>query len=244
MTIGEHLEELRWRLLKALLGVVAAGLVTFWQRVRVVEFLRRPIDRAFASTGGAGELVQTTPFGAFLADLKVVFFAALVVSGPWTLHQVWGFIGAGLYRHEKRVVRFYAIPGFLLFLAGAALAWGYVMPFALRFLIQWAADGHVRSQINVGDYVNLIAASMMVFGLVFQLPLIMVFLMRIGVVEPAFFRKYRRHAIVVDFVVAMVLTPPDVVSQIALALCLILLYEGAIFVGARVARPRGEVPQA
>lgn len=244
MTIGEHLEELRWRLLKALLGVMGGCILAFWQRERVVAFLRRPVDAALAHHEGMGELVQTTPFGSFLADLKVVFFAGLVFSGPYSLQQVWGFIAAGLYRHERKTIRYYALPGFLLFLLGAALAWGYVMPFALDFLIGWAADSKVRSQLNISEYVNLIAASMFVFGLVFQLPLVMVFTMRIGLVPPDFFRKYRRHAIVVDFVIAMLLTPPDVVSQCALALCLILLYEAAILVGSRVAKPRTEAPAA
>ena len=113
------------------------------------------------------------------------------------------------------------------------------MPWALRFLISWADGLEVSSKLEFSNLVSLIAFAMFIFGILFQLPIVMVFLMRIGVVEPDTFRKHRRHAIVANFTVAMILTPPDIFSQIVLALCMTVLYEGAILVGSTIAKPRG-----
>jgi sec-independent protein translocase protein TatC len=171
--------------------------------------------------------------------MKVSVFAGLIAAGPYILHQLWGFIGAGLYIHERRSIRYYAFPGFLLFLAGAALAYFLVLPWAFDFLVAFSVEeAGLENYLGLGPLLSLVAWMMFIFGLVFQLPLIMVFLMRLGVVEPAFFRRYRRHWVVTAFVIGMVLTPPDVITQSALAGSLIVLYEGAIFVGARVARAR------
>ncbi len=239
MTLSEHLEELRARVLKALIVVVVAFVVCFaWVDV-IVEFLRAPLDPVLAAHGG--KLIQTKPFAAFVAAMKVALFAGLVVASPAIIYQIWAFVGAGLYRHERSTVKHYVLPGVLLFLAGAAVAYYFVLPFALRFLISFAADNMgAESMLDINSYVSLVAFGMFVFGIMFQLPLIMVFLMRIGIVEPETFRRSRRIAVVAAFFFAMILTPPDVISQLALAGCLLVLYEGAILVGARIAQPRRE----
>ena len=246
MTIAEHLDELRRRLMYSLAAVLAAAVVAFWRLEEVAAFMRQPLDRAIEKTASAGQvqLVQTQVFSGFVAGMKVAFFAGAVVASPVVLMQMWGFISAGLYRHERRAVKFYALPGFVLFLAGAALAYGFVMPYAFQFLLSF---GHEQmrldsSLLDVSRYISLMAFAMFMFGVLFQLPVVMVFLMRIGVVEPATFARYRRHAIVAAFAIAMVLTPPDVVTQIALAVCMAVLYEAAIWLGRTIARPREEPP--
>jgi sec-independent protein translocase protein TatC len=239
MTISEHLEELRSRLVRSLLAIGVGFVVAFWRIEDVVRFLRAPLDAVIARFEGDVMLIQGKVYGGFLGSMKVALFAGAVLAAPVVLYQLWAFVGAGLYRHERRAVKFYATPGFVLFFLGAYLAYAYVMPFALEFLISWSREKlGLQSLLEFSDYVSLIAFAMFVFGLIFQLPVVMVFLMRVGVVEPAFFRKYRRHAILANFILAMVLTPPDVVSQIALALCMTLLYEGAIVVGSLLARGR------
>lgn len=241
MTISEHLEELRSRLVRSGLAVIAGFALAFWQIDAVMAFMRRPLGDVEKEFPGALELVQTEAYGAFIASMKLGFFAGLLLASPIILHHIWGFVAAGLYKHERRVVKYYAVPGFVLFMLGAALAYLFVMPWALRFLISWAHEKMgITSMLTLNNYVSLIAWSMFIFGLMFQLPLIMVFLMRVGVVEPDGFRKYRRHAIVINFAVAMMLTPPDVVSQVALAGCMTILYEGAILVGSSVAKKRRE----
>jgi len=242
MTIGEHLDELRKRLLVSIVAVLGASILAFWRVAEVVAFMRRPLDLALADLPpGSVTLIQTQVFGGFVAAVKVAFFTGAVLASPVVLMQMWAFISAGLYRHERRAVKFYAIPGFLLFLAGAALSYFYVMPYAISFLLEFSAEQMgIGSMLDVSPYISLVAFAMFMFGLVFQLPVVMVFLMRIGVVEPATFARYRRHAIVASFAVAMVLTPPDVGTQLALAICMSVLYEAAILVGRMIAGPRSE----
>jgi sec-independent protein translocase protein TatC len=239
MTLAEHLEELRSRLVRCLLAVTVGFILTFIWIEQVMAFLRRPLDPIVEKHQEKIQLIQTHPAGAFIASMKIAFFAGLILASPYILHHLWAFVAAGLYRHERRSVKYYAVPGFLLFFAGAALAYFFILPWALDFLIDWAIEETgLSSLLTLNSYVSLVAWSMFVFGLMFQLPLVMVFLMRLGVVEPATFRRYRRHAIVTNFAIAMILTPPDVITQVALAGCMTLLYEGAVLVGERVAQER------
>jgi sec-independent protein translocase protein TatC len=239
MTLSEHLDELRTRLLRCVVAATAAAGVAFWRAKDVVAFLQVPLEEARRNHPGT-RLVQTTVAEGFMASMVVSIFAGVALAGPFILHQIWGFVAAGLYARERRSVKYYALPGFLLFVSGAAIAYLWVMPWALDFLIGFAEETTgLESFIALGPYLSLVAWMMFVFGLVFQLPLVMVFLMRFGVVEPAFFRRHRRLAIVLAFIVGAVLTPPDVISQCMLSGTLIVLYEGAILVGGRVARARG-----
>ena len=241
MTLGEHLEELRSRIIRCLLGTTVGFVLTFIWTDKVMWFLSRPLEPAMEKYPGQIQLIQSTPAGAFIASMKIAFFAGLILASPYILHHIWSFVAAGLYRHERRSVKYYVVPGFFLFFAGASLAYFFVLPWALNFLIRWAVEETgLASLLTLNSYVSLVAWSMFVFGLMFQLPLIMVFLMRLGVVEPDTFARYRRHAIVGAFGVAMLLTPPDVITQVALAGCMALLYEAAILVGRRVAQPRRE----
>lgn len=244
MTISEHLDELRKRILLSTFAVLAASIGAFVYIDAVIAFMVRPLDVVMHKfPEGSVELVQFQVYSAFVGSMKIAFFAGAVVASPITLHQMWAFISAGLYRHERRAVKYYALPGFALFLGGAALAYWFVMPYALDFLLSFAGDQvGIASKLDFAHYVSLIAFSMLVFGLLFQLPVVMVFLMRIGAVEPATFARYRRHAIVGSFALAMVLTPPDVVTQIALACSMAVLYEIAIIVGRTIAQPRSVPP--
>jgi len=241
MTIGEHLEELRKRVILSTFAILAASVLAFVFIDDVMLFIRRPLDVIISEfPAGKVQLVQFKVFSGFVGAMKIAVFVGAIVAAPITLHQMWSFISAGLYRHERRAVKFYAIPGFGLFLAGAALAYLFVMPYALRFLIGFAIDdlGLDQSPLDFNSYVSLIAFSMFVFGMLFQLPIVMIFLMRIGAVEPATFAHYRRHAIVASFALAMLLTPPDPFTQIALASSMSILYEIAILLGRTIAQPR------
>jgi len=240
MTIGEHLEELRKRVLISTFAILAASVLAFVFIDDVMIFIRRPLDVIVGEfPDGKVELVQFKVFSGFVGAMKIAVFVGAIVAAPITLYQMWSFISAGLYRHERRAVKYYAIPGFGLFLAGAALAYLFVMPYALRFLIGFAIeDLGLRSPLDFNAYVSLIAFSMFVFGMLFQLPIVMIFLMRIGAVEPATFAHYRRHAIVGSFALAMLLTPPDPFTQIALASAMSILYEIAILLGRTIAQPR------
>jgi len=245
MTIRDHLEELRKRILFSTFAVLGAAVLSFWRIEEVTDFIRRPLDSIVDRfPEGSVTMVQFQAYSGFVGAMKVAIFVGAVIASPVVLHQMWAFISAGLYRHERRAVKYYALPGFALFLAGASLAYFFVMPFALDFLISFGLEQvRVESVLDYSRYVSLIAFSMLVFGLLFQLPVVMVFLMRIGAVQPETFAHYRRHAVVGSFALAMVLTPPDVVTQCALAVSMSVLYEIAILVGRTIARPR-EVPPA
>ena len=237
MTIGEHLEELRSRLVRSLLAVALGFGIAFWQIKHVVLFMMQPLDKALLAHPKT-EIITTKVYAGFTGSFKIAFFAGLLFASPVILHQLWSFIGAGLYERERRTIKWYAVPGFLLFILGVALAYYFVLPFALDFLIGWSEKLEVRSMLDFSAFLSLIAFGMFMFGALFQLPVVMVFMMRVGIVEPKTFRRFRRHAIVGNFVLAMLFTPPDVVSQIALAVCMIILYEGAILVGTTIAKPR------
>lgn len=238
MTLAEHLDELRTRLIRCLVAVAIGAALAFWRAKEVVAFLKRPLDDAERAHPGT-EFVQRTVGEGFMASMMVSLFAGIALAGPYILYQIWSFVAAGLYAHERRSVKYYALPGFALFFCGAAMAYAWVMPWALEFLVGFAADTMgIRSQLNIGEFLSLMAWMMLVFGLVFQLPLIMVFLMRLGVVEPATFRRHRKLAIVLAFIVGALLTPPEVVSQCILSGTLLGLYEGAILVGERVRQRR------
>ncbi len=239
MTLSEHLDELRTRLIRCVIATFAAAGLAFYRAKDVVSFLQVPLEMARRKYPGT-RLIQTTVAEGFTATMMVSLFAGLALAGPYILHQIWGFVASGLFARERRSVKYYVLPGFVLFFSGAALAYFYVMPWALDFLIGYAADTTgLESFIALGPYLSLVAWMMFVFGVVFQLPLVMIFLMRLGVVEPAFFRRSRRWAIVLAFLVGGLLTPPDVISQCVLSGTLIALYEGAILIGARVAQKRG-----
>jgi len=243
MTVSEHIDELRTRLIRMLIGVAVAGGFCFWRMDWMVAFLRHPLEAVMERYPESIVMTQKTVYDGFAGAMKLAFLAGCVLGSPVILWQAWAFVGAGLYGHERRAIKFYAIPGFVLFLLGAWLAYSFVLPIAFDFLVGYANDElSLSTYLQWNEHVGLVAMIMFVFGLMFQLPVVMVFLMRVGVVEPATFRRYRRHAIVLAFFVGMILTPPDVVSQTALASCLIFLYEGAILVGARVAKPRTENP--
>lgn len=238
MTISEHFEELRSRILRSLAAAFVGFGFAFWRIDDVWAFLRRPLERFAEDHPGAANMIQTRPQDAFLSSMKMAFFAGCVLAAPVIIHQIWAFVSAGLFQHEKKVVKWYALPGLLLFFAGVGMGYLFILPWALEFLIAFADDLEVASFLTLSEYASLVSWTLFIFGLTFQLPLIMVFLMRIGVVAPATFRRFRRHAVVTVFAVAMVLTPPDPVSQIALAVSMLALYEGALLVGDRVARER------
>ena len=241
MTISEHLEELRTRLIRSLLAIAVVFGFAFWQIEWVVEFMRAPLDRLDPEFLGSVSTVQGKVYSGFFGAMKLAFFTGCVGASPILLYQLWMFVAAGLYSHERRMVKYYAIPGFLLFMAGTYVAYAFVMPYAFRFLIGFAHEQlGIVSLLEFGEYISLVAFSMFVFGLLFQLPIVMVFLMRIGLVEPATFRRFRRHAVLAAFTLAMVLTPPDPISQIALAICMVLLYESAIVIGSTIARKRDD----
>ena len=227
--LGAHLEELRYRLIIALLGIGAALVICWFLRDPLMRIVVQPHARAMRSLGYPTSLRLLQYPEGFYAYLKVALLAALVLSSPLTAYQVWAFVRSGLRPNEQKMLARYGWTSLGLFLMGVEFGFIALIPFGLEFLIR--IGGNVAEPaIRIGSYVSLVMTLTLVTGLVFQLPLVMRFLSRAGVVRPEFYSRYRRQAIVGVFLLAAVLTPPDPFTQMMLAAPMIVLYEvGVLF---------------
>jgi sec-independent protein translocase protein TatC len=228
----EHLVELRRRLVWALLAVFIAFLVCFWFAKPIYNLLLWPY-RLAAGTDAPIELIYTAPQEFFFTQMKLALFGAVFIAFPVIASQIYMFVAPGLYRNERQAFLPFLIATPMLFLIGAALVYFVAMPLAMKFFLSMQQTGDAQVQIHltakVSEYLSLIMTLILGFGICFQLPVVLTLLARAGLITADGLKRYRRHAIFAVFVVAAVLTPPDPISQIALALPTILLYELSIF---------------
>ena len=222
----DHLIELRQRLLKCVIALIVTFAICMYFADDIFAFLVRPLAEAFGP--GHGRLVYTKLYEAFFVQVKVALFAAFLAAFPIIANQLWLFVAPGLYREEKRAFLPFLIATPVLFMMGAALAYFVVMPTAFHFFLsyQTTAGGLTQEALPaMGDYLSLVMHFIFAFGIAFLLPVLLMLLERAGIVSRTQLVAGRRYAIVLAFVAAAVLTPPDVVSQLMLAVPLILLYE-------------------
>jgi sec-independent protein translocase protein TatC len=229
MPLSEHLRELRRRMfyVAGAIGVVFLGCWAF--SAQILHFIELPVlpyEQRLQFD------VLTDPF---FTHLKASFYTALFVTFPFTLAQIWLFIGPGLYKKERKVVWPFLIFSFPLFVGGGTFFYFMVFPFAVGYLITF--DPTLVPSLRIGDYLSFVLTMTFVFGLVFELPLISLLLTRMGLLTPEFLRRNRRYAIVIIFILAAILTPPDAFTQILLAVPLLVLYEISVVVS-RLARPK------
>jgi sec-independent protein translocase protein TatC len=233
----DHLVELRTRLLWSIATLGLAFAVCLYFAKDIFAVLVQPL---LASQHG--KLIYTDVFEAFFAEIKVAFFAALMVSFPVLSVQVWKFVAPGLYANEKKAFLPFLLMTPVLFGAGAAMAYYVAMPIALKFLLGYGGEvGGVTQEAlpGVGNYLDFVTKFLFGFGVAFLLPVLLMLLERAGIVTRAQLKGGRRYAIVGAFAVAAVLTPPDIVSQLLLAIPLCLLYELAIIAIWFTERKRG-----
>ena len=224
----DHLIELRKRLLWCVLVLAVAFGFCLWQARPIFGFLAQPLVKAMETMPGGPRLIYTSIFEAFFAEIKVAFFAALMISFPIIANQIWRFVAPGLYAKEKKAFAPFLILTPFLFLAGAALAYYVCMPLALHFLLGYQGDiggAHAEALPGIGNYLSFVTRFLFGFGIAFLLPVLLMLLEAAGLVTRAQLKRGRRYAIVIAFVIAAVLTPPDVVSQLLLAFPLLALYE-------------------
>jgi sec-independent protein translocase protein TatC len=227
----EHLMELRERLIKALLAFLAMFILSFFFAKDIYNLLVIPYTQV---AGPEAKLIYTAPQEYFFTQIKVALFAAAFLSCPIVLSQLYAFVAPGLYRHERAAFRPYLYATPVFFAIGALIVYFLVMPNLLRFFIgMQQANEPGKAQIEllprVSEYLSLIMTLVLAFGVVFQMPVVLTLLGQIGVVSSQFLAEQRRYAIVIVFVVAAILTPPDVFSQLALAVPGMLLYELSIY---------------
>ncbi len=226
MPLLDHLIELRRRLLWSFVALAVAFAICFYFARPIWDVLKEPLRLA-----GQEKLIYTDLFEAFFVEIKVALFAAMMVAFPVFATQIWRFVAPGLYRNEKRAFLPFLAMTPILFGLGSSLAFFFAIPVALSFLLGFTdTSGQLTQEAlpGVGNYLNFVTTFIFGFGVAFQLPVLLMLLERAGIVSRDQLKAGRRYAIVGAFAVAAVLTPPDVVSQLLLAIPLCLLYEFSI----------------
>ena len=235
----EHLIELRRRLMWTLAAIFAAFVVCFWFAKPIYNLLLWPY-RAAVGVDVPIELIYTAPQEFFFTEVKLALFGAIFIAFPVIASQLYMFVAPGLYGAERKAFLPFLFATPILFLIGAALVYFVAMPLAMTFFLSMQQTGEVQIVLTakVSEYLSLIMTLILGFGICFQLPVLLTLLARAGIVSAAGLKRYRRHAILGVFVAAAVLTPPDPISQVALAVPTLLLYELSIFAVSLVEKKR------
>jgi sec-independent protein translocase protein TatC len=237
-TFISHLIELRDRLLRSVLSVLIVFLILFPWAKDLYALLARPLLAALPS---GGQMIATDVVGVFLVPVKVALLVAFVIALPYVLYQIWAFVAPGLYAHEKRLVLPLVVASSVLFLVGMAFAYLLVFPVVFKFMSSVAPEG-VAWMTDIDKYFGFVLTTFIAFGVTFEVPVVVVVLVRMGVVSIAKLKEIRPYVIVGAFVVGAIFTPPDIVSQTLLAVPLWLLYELGIVVS-RFVVVRPELPE-
>jgi sec-independent protein translocase protein TatC len=237
MTFLEHLEELRVRLIHSVAALIVAFGICWNFHDRFFLFLTQPLRRAYPQV----EFIFTSPSEALMLHMKMAFFVGIFVAAPYVLLQVWLFVAPGLYPHEKAYALPFIAAGSLFFLGGAAFGHFFLFPLTFRFMVGFGGPG-MKFLPKVGEYYTFYSWFLLGLGVVFQLPVVIFVLSRIGLVTPRFLLRKFKYAILIAFAVSAIITPtPDVVTQSLLALPMLALYLLGVAVAWLFGRPRRAV---
>ncbi|MFM1931098.1 MAG: twin-arginine translocase subunit TatC [Bacteroidota bacterium] len=257
MSFLEHLEELRFKLMRSVIAIFVVAIVLFIAKdfvfdtiifgPRKTDFISYRawcklshllgLDESLCTSQLNFSVINTTLMGKFTAHLMVSIIGGIIVAFPYIFYQFWSFVKPGLRQNEAHAVRGITFFTALLFFSGVLFGYFGIVPLSLQFLGNYElAD--VESKITIMSYMKTVATITLASGLVFQLPIVIYFLSKVGLVTPATLRSYRKHALVVNLVLAAIITPPDITSQVMVAIPVLFLYEISIYISARVEKGR------
>lgn len=227
-TFISHLIELRDRLVKAIIGIaiIAAGLFTWPGPARIYDFIAQPM---IDSLPPGSKMIATGVISPFLVPMKVTLVLAIIIALPWVFYQIWAFIAPGLYQHEKRLVLPLVVSSSLLFMGGVAFCYFLVFGRVFHFIGEFAPTS-IAVTPDIENYLDFVMSMCLAFGATFEVPVVVVVLVRMGIVSVAKLKEIRPYAIVTAFVIAAIVTPPDVVSMLSLAIPMCILFEVGLLV--------------
>ena len=259
MTLGEHFEQLRKCLIRAILAVGIGIIICFVFRVYLLKVMLWPLS--IATGGSPPNLYYFSPAEAFSTLIRLCLIVGAILAGPYALWELWRFVAVGLYPHERRAVRKYLLPSIILFALGITFFFVIVAPIVLRFFIlfaqsnfphppNWAVDwlgkhgvaveaarnttaGYLKPRLRISDYIWFISTLSLAFGLAFQTPLVVLFLARSGIVPVGQMKQFRRHILIIIMIISAMITPPDWLSMVAMSIPMYMLYEVGLFIASR-----------
>lgn len=232
MSLGAHLEELRRRVVYSIIAIVFSFILCWFFKVQILDMAKRPHKFAMEKVGLSTELQVLSYQEGFYAYMKLCFITSVFLAYPFVIYQIWKFVSVGLYKKEQRYVLLFLPVSYVAFVVGGLFGYFLLIPFGLQFLIGILGPG-IQPIITMKEYVSFVFLLTVALGLVFQLPLVMLLLSKIGFITPDKFMKWRKYAILVIFIIAAIVTPPDPFTQSMTAVPMIVLYE----LGILIARP-------
>jgi len=262
MSFLEHLEELRWHIVRSAVSVLVFAITAFiFSRFifdyillapknpefftnrmlcRLAEALHKP-NLCINAVGMKIQNIQMA--GQFSADIMISLYTGLIIAFPYVIWEMWRFISPALYEHERKYARGSVASISILFFMGALFGYYLIVPLTVHFLGGWQVSEEIVNQINLDSYFSTIAFIPFASGIIFELPNLMIFLTKVGIITPSFMVKYRKHAIIVLMILAAIITPPDILSMMLVMLPLVLLYEVSIVLTKRIAKKMEKMKQ-
>jgi len=226
MPFTSHLEEMRSRLLRVIIAVGILFVICYFFKKNLFEILTIPLAVAMPESG---TMIFTNLPEAFVTYLKVAFFGAIFLASPYIFYQIWKFVSPGLFKSERKYVFPFMFFSVIFFLGGSAFAYYVVFPFGFKFFLAFGTD-FIKPMLSIREYLSFSFKLLLAFGIIFELPVFMFFLSRIGLINSRTLTTKRKYAILVVFITAALFTPPDVATQVLMALPLMLLYEISVWV--------------
>jgi len=256
MSFLDHLEDLRWHLIRICIAVVSCGIVAFIFKSFIFSIIFAPTKMSFPTyewlcsvsqfvgiqdSDFCGEefpfIIQSRKFtGQFSAHIWTSIYAGFIIAFPYVIYQLWHFISPGMKQNERKHSRGFIIISSLLFFIGVLFGYYIINPLTINFLGTYYVHAEVSNEFDLSDFISLVRSSAIASGLIFELPIVIYFLTKVGLVTPQILKKYRKFALVIVLILSAIITPPDVASQIIVAIPILILYQVSIFISRKVVK--------